>query len=167
MRGYPPLHLFVLFLAFAGIAVPLWRLTAGSDRVVMNHGTQADHEGHVDENGTTIVQGGEVHPDGEHRHEKVHALIRLRYAHKPLTLSLKQEDRELLPGVDLGETPAEVDAEIEVSHDGDEMVLSATWPDGTPETALTIEIEPEGFERVNQTVWTAGSLEEEVVLFKW
>ncbi|MCB1208966.1 MAG: hypothetical protein KDK97_06545 [Verrucomicrobiales bacterium] len=167
MRGYPPLHLLVLLLAFAGIAVPLWRLTAGSGRVVMDHQTPADHDGHVDEDGTTVVQGGETHPDVEHRHEEVPALIRLRYAHKPLSVSLQQEGRELLTGIDLSETPAEVTADIEVSHEGDEMVLSATWPAGTPETAVTIEIEPDGFERVSQTIWTAGSLDEEVVLFKW
>jgi hypothetical protein len=73
----------------------------------------------------------------------------------------------LLGGADLSESPLELEGDIEVSHDGNEMSLSAKWPEGTPETAVTIEIEPEGFDRVSETVWAAGNLDEEVLLFKW
>jgi hypothetical protein len=168
MRGYPPLHLVVLLLAFAGLAMPLWRMTGAGNQVVMVHDhDELDHDEHADEDGTAVVQGGDSHLEGAHRHEAVHALIRVRYAHKPLTLSLTQEGRELLGGADLSESPLELEGDIEVSHDGNEMSLSAKWPEGTPETAVTIEIEPEGFDRVSETVWAAGNLDEEVLLFKW
>jgi len=160
MRGFPPLQIFILGLAFGLLAFPLARLTTG---YVKEHDDHA-HEEHGD---PKVVKGGTEHPEGEHRHVEVAALIRLRFAHQPLTVSLKQEGRELLAKPGLTASPVEVKAPIEVSHDGNEMILTATWPPGTPDTALTVEIEPDGFENRSETRWSFGAALNEVITLKW
>jgi hypothetical protein len=149
MRGFPPLQIFLLGLAFGLLAVPLALLTgAGS------------HPG-------SVVQAGDEHPEGGQKHAPVPALLRLRFAHQPLAIHLKQEGRELLTQLDLKTSPAEARSEIEVSHDGNELELSATWPPGTPDTALTLEIELDGFETRRETRWSDDAALTEILTFIW
>ena len=61
----------------------------------------------------------------------------------------------------------EFKAGMEVSHDGNELIVSATWPEGTPETALTVELEPDGFETRSETRWSSGTELNEVLTFTW
>lgn len=114
-----------------------------------------------------VVQGASEHPEGEHRHVEVPALIRIRHAHRPLSVSLKSEGQELLPKLDLSASPAEVSAKIEVSHDGNEFNLEAVWPPGTPDTALTVEIEPEGLDVRTETRWSTDTGLHEILTFTW
>ena len=93
--------------------------------------------------------------------------MRIRFAHPPLKLSLKQEGKELLTGAALSASPLELRAEIEISHDGNELMLEAAWPEGTPETAVTVQIEPEGFEGLTETRWSAEAQLNEVLTFLW
>ncbi|GEP42745.1 hypothetical protein BGE01nite_20360 [Brevifollis gellanilyticus] len=119
------------------------------------------------QHGTQEVKGGDQHPEGEHKHVEVPALIRLRYAHKPLSVSLKSNGEELLTKLDLSEAVVEVKAKVEVSHDGNELSLEAKWPEGTPDTALTVEIEPEGFETRRETRWSSGPTLSEILTLIW
>ena len=167
MRGFPPIQILVFGIAFALLAIPLIHLTGSSIFPVEAHAhDDHDDEGH-DHEGPQVVQGGTEHPEGEHVHAAVPALVRLRYAHRPLSVSLKQDGKEMLTGADFAESPIEVKAEIGVSHDGNEMILEAKWPAGTPNTALTLEIEPDGFESLSETRWTAETELNEVVTFQW
>ncbi|HYF36826.1 MAG TPA: hypothetical protein VD994_16135, partial [Prosthecobacter sp.] len=169
---FPPIQILVLSAAFALLAFPLMRLTGNSAfaRHAEEHAghdhDEHDHHDH-EEGAPKVVQGGTEHPEGEHVHEAVPALLRLRYAHKPLSVSLKQDGKELLKEADLSATPIEVKAGIGLSHDGNEMELTATWPPGTPETALTLEIEPDGFEARTETRWAPASELNEILTFKW
>lgn len=113
------------------------------------------------------VKGGTDHPEGEHKHVEVPTLVRLRFAHRPLTVSLKEGDVELAVKVDLATSPVEFQTELEVSHDGNELILQATWPEGTPETALTVELEPDGFDTRRETRWSSGNTLDEVLTFTW
>jgi hypothetical protein len=165
MRGFPPLQIFVLGLLFGLLAVPLAHLTGQAPRPVEERNgasTSADHAGE-----SQVVKGTSEHPEGEHKHVEVPALIRVRYAHRPLSLSLKAEGTELLTKLDLNNSPVEVTAEIEVSHDGNEFNLEAAWPPGTPDTALTVEIEPEGLDARTETRWSTEASLHEILTFSW
>lgn len=176
MRGFPPIQIFLLGLVFGLLALPLASLTGvrlpgfGSSSHTEN---DHDHSGHDHDHGTAeggvkVVKGGSDHPEGEHRHTEVATWVRIRFAHAPQTLSLKQGGTEILKQpLDLKQSPVEVKADLEVSHEGNEMILSATWPEGTPETALTVELEPESFETRSETRWSSGPQMEEVLTFTW
>jgi hypothetical protein len=94
-------------------------------------------------------------------------MIRLRYAHKPLLISLKQDGQELLLKLDFTSSPAEEQASVVISKTGSELELSATWPTGTPDTALTLEIEPDGLETRSETRWSSDSTLNEILTFIW
>ncbi len=140
MRGFPPIQLFLLCLAFIVLAVPLSHLTGNTS------------------NAKVIQPAVKEAPS-------VKALLRLRFAHKPATLSLKIADKELITTTDA--SPLEVDAVLASTQDGVDVFLSATWPDNTPETAVTLELEPDGLEARSETRWSSAGSLDEVITFSW
>jgi len=142
MRGFPPIQIFLIALAFGVLAFPLARLTGGGE-VVMSANLESAAAAETP------------------------AYVRVRFAHPPQSVRLMQSGRDLLAGVDLSASPAETEAGIRISPDGDELQLDAEWPEGTPDTALTIEIEPDGRETREQTRWSTGSTLSELLLFQW
>ena len=142
MRGFPPIQIFLIALAFGVLAFPLARLTGGV-QVVMS----------------AAPDGA---PDAETR-----AYVRVRFAHTPKSMRLMLGDQDLLAGADLSTSPSETETSIRISRDGDELQLDAEWPEGTPDTALTIEIEPDGRETREQTRWSTGPTLSELLLFQW
>jgi hypothetical protein len=142
MRGFPPLHLILLTLIFAIIGIPLYRLTTA---------------GPVTQRESEPVAGA-----------KTAAYIRLKYAHRPTELTAKLGTEDLMKGVSLDENSLEKEVEISIPPDGFEIILSAKWPEGTPDTALTLEVEPAGLDSKKETRWTSGSPElNEVIVFDW
>jgi hypothetical protein len=154
MRGFPPIHLLLLAVAFALLAVPLVRLT-GASRAASGGGA-----------GSVVVAGAAEHPEGEHVHE-VPVRVRLRYAHRPEALALMTGETDWLKGVDWQESPVEFEAEMEVGHDGSEFVLEAKWPEGVKSTVVTVEMEPEGMEMRTETRWSDEGRVSDVLTFVW
>ncbi len=146
MRGFPPIQIFVLGLLFALLAVPMVQLTGNAT--------------HIPEVEPTAAQT---------RAEKkaAPAILRLRYAHRPISISLKSEGKELLAKLDLSASPAEMEAEIALSDDGNEFSLDAQWPEGTPDTALSLEIEPDGYDAKSETRWSSGAALSEILTYSW
>ena len=142
MRGSPPIQLFLLALAFALLAFPLAHLTG--------HGA---------------VTARVAAPAAEMR--EVPVLIRLRFAHPPRQVSLLQEDRDLLAGADFSTSPVEIETRLRLGTDGEELRLEAAWPEGTPDTAISVEIEPEGHESRELTRWSDGPELNDLLLFQW
>jgi hypothetical protein len=140
MRGFPPIQLFLLCLAFIALAVPLSHLTGNT------------HNAKVIQPAVKETQ-------------RVKALLRLRFAHPPTTLSLKLADKELIASAEA--SPLELHAVLASTQDGVDVFLSATWPENTPDTALTLEIEPDGLEARSETRWSAASSLDEVITFSW
>lgn len=137
MRGFPPIQIFLLCLAFVVLAVPLAHLT----------GTAPEKPA-----AKAVVK----------ETKNVKALLRLRYAHKPVTLSLKIDGKELITSIDA--SPIELKATLPAA-DSFDVFLTATWPDGTPDTALTLELEPDGLETRSETRWSSATSLDEVVTF--
>jgi hypothetical protein len=140
MRGFPPIQLFLLCLAFVALAVPLSHLTGNT------------HNAKVIQPAVKETQS-------------VKALLRLRFAHPPTTLSLKLADKELIASAEA--SPLELHAVLASTQDGVDVFLSATWQQNTPDTALTLEIEPDGLEARSETRWSAASSLDEVITFSW
>ncbi len=140
MRGFPPIQIFLLCLAFIVLAVPMSHLTGNTSNAKV-----------------VKVAAKEA--------KSVKALLRLRFAHKPATLSLKLADKELITSANA--SPLELDAMLPSAKDGVDVFLSATWPENTPDTALTLEIEPDGLEARSETRWSSASSLDEVITFSW
>lgn len=140
MRGFPPIQIFLLCLTFIVLAVPLSQLTGNTS--------------HVQPTEKKVAESSNVK-----------TFLRLRYAHKPATLSLKIAGKEQL--ADIEASPIEITTNLPDIQHGVDLFLSATWPEGTPDTSLTLELEPDGLATRSETRWsTAGSLEE-VITFIW
>ena len=140
MRGFPPIQIFLLCLTFVVLAIPLSQLT----------GTTS----HAKAAAVKVVE-----------EKSVKTLVRLRYAHKPVTLSVKIADKELIGGIEA--SPIELSTVLPGVKDGVDVFLSATWADGTPDTSITLELEPDGFASRSETRWSAAGSLDEVITFEW
>ena len=129
-------------LAFGAMAVPLVNLTTARSAA-------------------TSVPKLEQ-PSGSHPSH-----LRLRFAHAPKAVSLKMGEKEFLSNVALNTSPIETQADLAIPPDGIEFILAAEWPDGTPDTALTLEIEPDGLDTKTETRWSSGGTMTEVISFQW
>lgn len=141
MRGFPPIQIFLLCLAFIGLAVPLSHLTG------------------------TSMQAKPVLRAAEKAEKSSGARLRLRYAHRPATLSVKIADKELVS--DITASPLEIKTTLQAANQGVDVFLAATWPEGTPDTAVTLEVEPDGLESRTETRWSSGAALDEVLTFVW
>ena len=148
MRGYPPIQLFFLMLAFGAMAVPLARLTFAKEKPVM------------------VVAAP---PEKETKHTPTQ--LRIRFAHPAKSLSLKLGDHEVLKNTTTGvatfTSPVEMKADLDIPAEGIEFIVSAEWPEGTPDTALTLELEPDGLDSKSETRWSSGNQMTEVISFQW
>ena len=140
MRGSPPIQLFLLVLVFVALAIPLVHLTGNAAR------------------------GPELAPQVEKTAQEVKSLIRVRFVHKPENLSLKLGDRELVEKAEWDENAVELTAKLPPHV---EIAVSADWPYGAPDQALTIEIEPDGLDGQSVTHWSSAGSLKEIYSFKW
>ncbi len=140
MRGFPPIQIFLLILTFVVLAIPLTQLT----------GT------------TTPAKAAAVKVVEE---KSVKALLRVRYAHKPSKLSVKIADKEVI--AEIAASPIELSTALAAVKDGVDVFLSATWADGTPDTSITLELEPDGFSTRSETRWSSAGSLDEVITFEW
>ncbi|MCB1228523.1 MAG: hypothetical protein KDK99_22150 [Verrucomicrobiales bacterium] len=143
MRGFPPLQILLLVIGFGMLAVPLARLTFG----------------------TGVEPQVEVAEVNEDRTQVRSTRLWLRWAHEPSELALRMGEVDLLEGVDLSQQPLEVDLSLE--DGGVELELEAQWPDGTPNTAITVSLEPDGLERQEMTQWSDEGELDEFLTFEW
>lgn len=147
MRGSPPLHLLLALLGFALFAIPLARLTFARPEV--------QHP--ASENAEPIAKPGQMKC-----HITIHALP------VPASLSLKAGGTETVNGLPAALSSAmEFDTELPIAHDTLELLVGATWPQGTGNAAITIDIEPDGHDSQSQTRWASGAELAEVLTFKW
>jgi hypothetical protein len=142
MRSSPLLLLLLVVLGFGALAVPLAWLT------------QAEPE---------TPAAASPQPAGD----QVNTLVRFRFAHPPLEVSLKQGTRVVTTLARPVENPVELTAPLALANDGVELVMESSWPPGTPWTALTVELEPDGLEARSITRWTDSAALAEVIAFSW
>jgi len=145
MRGSPPLQLALLILGFVLLTVPLARLTSDPAR----------------QTGLPVDLASA---------KTVSVTLRLRTRDAPLAASLKLAGRELLPAkLQRGpwSSTVELNADIPIPKEGIEFFLTVAWPPGVPDTAITLEVEPDGLDAQSQTRWSSGGQVSEALLFHW
>lgn len=140
MRGFPPIQIFLLALTFIVLAVPLSQLTG-------------------------TVSHAKAAPAKVKESQSVKSLLRLRYAHKPVTLSVKIAGKELI--TEIAASPIEIQISLPSAKDGVDVFLKATWAEGTPDTSITLELEPDGLATRSETRWSADGSLDEVITFVW
>ena len=143
MRGSPPLHIFLFALAFALFAVPLARLTFARPAPPAK---------------AVVV---------EKRTTGTPTLLRVRLAHQPATLSVTLDGKSLLQAADNQSTLQESRVDISIPAEGVELLIEATWPAGTPDTPITVELEPDGLDTQSQTRWSSGGTLHEPFSYHW
>lgn len=145
MRGFPPLHLLLFAIAFGLVAVPLSHLTFARPAVVQ-------------------IQKGKPAATAE----GVHSYVRLRFAHVPEKVSVRLGEQLLMdekttsPAATMG-----AEATFVIPKEGIELLVQATWPAGTPNTAITVELEPDEKETRSQTHWSSNLAFSQIYSFVW
>lgn len=152
MRPSPLVLMVFVAIGFALIAIPLVRLTRAEGAW---------------RGGEERVAAG----PGEGRTPGVSTLVRIRFAHAPVRVTLTQDGRPVAdfgvpedPGSGQMERSAHLAGPVEAPVD---LLVEATWPEGTPPTALGVEVEPDGAETRRATVWGEGSSLTELLTFSW
>ncbi|MDB6073525.1 MAG: hypothetical protein JWO89_1165 [Verrucomicrobiaceae bacterium] len=143
MRGSPPVQLALLLIGFFVLGVPLVQLTHGGAEPVTSpiHATAATDAKPV--------------------------FVRIRYSQKPLKLEVKRGTESVLPSGGLAVSPIEAHTTLASQQDGLEFSVLAEWPAGTPDTALTIEVEPDSLDGRTQTLWSTNGRIEDIASFTW
>jgi len=154
MRSSPLLLLTVVALGFALIAVPLARLTWADDRTGTGRTTPALAS-------TDLTSGSGSVP----------VRILVRYAHAPRRVVVRA-GAEVVATFGLPEASAggqmEQSGRIALTPGAWlELLVEVEWPDGTPPTALGVELEPDGFETRRATLWSDTPTAAEVLSFSW
>ncbi len=141
MRGSPPLHLALILVGFALIALPLIGLTSMAVPTTSGAPSLAERQ-------------------PEHQ-----VFIRLRFAHPPSHVTLSDAEQTLYEGQT--ELLQELSRTLIIPAEGLELSLTVKWPEGTPDTAVTLELEPDALDTQSQTRWSTGPVMEEVLPFVW
>ncbi len=127
MRAWPPLQAVLVLAALGLLAVPLVHLTGDSPPAPR-------------------VAGDVAEPDTP---GPVSGWLAVRFAHAPIEARVLVGDEVLWEGAE--------DAELALSlpiEDGHlELAVEVQWPDGTPHTAVEVEITPDGYESRKETLW--------------
>ncbi len=144
MRGSPLFHVILVVLGLLGLAVPLsWLTRARTPEAV------APTAGEKLEPSLALTP----------------ARVVMKFAHAPATVRLAQGGRELVKEEALaGRTRVKAQTDVELA--GGEFKLDVTWPAGTPESAVTLTVEPDGHEAATATVWGAETLGE-IIKLEW
>jgi hypothetical protein len=142
MRGSPPLQLALILIGFLLLGIPLVALTSGRETMPAPVAAL-----------TTSYS--------------VPTLVRVRWAHRPTTLSLWVNGKPLLAPLDLALPMIEGQAELLLPKEGIEIALKAEWPAGTPDTAVTLELEPDERDAQTQTRWSSTGKLAEIIPFQW
>ena len=142
MRGSPPVQLALLLLGFIVVGVPLVELT----------------------HGRTESTAAESTSPGE---TKRPVFFRIRCVTPPLKFSIKAGGEDLISSSAAPSPIMEGRKELAFSEERLELLISAEWPAGSPESVLTIEMEPDGWEGRSRFVWSLNNKVEDTVSFTW
>ncbi len=86
--------------------------------------------------------------------------VTVRSAHPYQSIEISRGGKVLWQ---VSEPGLEAESELELLAQ-DLLQFRVIWPDETPETAVFVEIEPDGKEAFSQTYWAVGNLGEEIRL---
>ena len=139
MRSRPLAGTLLLGLIMLGLALPVWLLTHREDR--WKPTPEAEN-----------VQTSE----GTLRCD---LFVKAAHPYERLTVKFNQTTQvELLAG------RAEVEVFLPKKEDTAVYEVSVVWPAATPETAVELELVPDGLPEQKWTIWGEGEVYEEIVM---
>lgn len=96
----------------------------------------------------------------------VPTVITVRCAHRPESLSISCGGHILWQP----QTPGlheETECGLPLEEGSATLTVSARWPEGTPDTPVTLELEPAGRPSASATRWSFGSILNDIYSFSW
>lgn len=96
----------------------------------------------------------------------VPTVITVRCAHRPEFLSISHGGRVLWQSASPG-LHEEVERSLPLEDGSATLSVSARWPEGTPDTPVTLELEPEGRQTESATRWSFGPSLNDTYSFSW
>lgn len=96
----------------------------------------------------------------------VPTVITVRCAHRPEFLSISHGGRVLWQSGTPG-PHEEVECSLPLEDGSVTLTVSARWPEGTPDTPVTLELEPEGRQAASATRWSFGPSLNDSYSFSW
>ena len=96
----------------------------------------------------------------------VPTVITVRCAHRPEFLSISHGSRVLWQSSTPG-LHEEVECGLPLEDGSVTLTVSARWPEGTPDTPVTLELEPEGRPSASATRWSFGPSLNDSYSFSW
>lgn len=96
----------------------------------------------------------------------VPTVITVRCAHRPEFLSISHGGRVLWQSFTPG-LHEEVECGLPLENGSVTLTVSARWPEDTPDTPVTLELEPEGREAASATRWSFGPSLNDSYSFSW
>jgi hypothetical protein len=119
----------------------------------------------VEESGAGEIRGGQGEATG------LPVWVRLRFTHEPLRVVVRQDGREVIlaeaSGRAEGGDVEERGVLMGTVDEPVELLVEATWPEGTGLTALGVELEPDGLVNRRGTMWAEGGTATELLSFSW
>ncbi|MEG0023799.1 MAG: hypothetical protein RR553_00690 [Akkermansia sp.] len=96
-------------------------------------------------------------------------LLTVRCAHTPNSLIIRQGTNILLKITD--KESLTIEKEIDISQNklnqGLSLIVETTWSAGTPETPITLSIEPNGMTTQTETRWSCDNSLHDIYHFSW
>ena len=96
----------------------------------------------------------------------VPTVITVRCAHRPEFLSISHGSSVLWQSSTPG-LHEEVECGLPLEDGSVTLTVSARWPEGTPDTPVTLELEPEGRPSASATRWSFGPSLNDSYSFSW
>lgn len=93
-------------------------------------------------------------------------IMTVRCAHRPESISISHGGRILWKS-EAPELHEEVECGMPLEQNAITLTVSARWPEGTPDTPVTLELEPEGRQAVSATRWSFGPALNDTYSFSW
>lgn len=142
MRGFPLVNGALIVLALCLALLPLWKLTRASPL----RATEQRFE--------------------EDARATVSTRISVRYAHPPSVLTVSHLGESVWSPSSSAEIDAGKALQLALPEEGIDLLVTATWPEGTPMTALEVMLEPEARFEQSRVLWGEGQCDD-ILTFTW
>lgn len=141
MRGFPLINGALILLALGLALVPLWKLTSAPEVVAVPAVQTEDR--------VTIPTA-----------------ISVQYAHAPDRLVISHLGQELWSAGSATEIDEGAEVALALPKEGIDLHVAATWPAGTPKTAIEIALEPEALAKQSANLWSEDGADD-ILTFQW
>ena len=142
MRGFPLINAAIILVALGVILVPLVKLTSAPPTVIADR---------------PLLQTETEDPNS------VSVSLSFRSAHTPDSIKVSHLGKLL---VNTDSVDDIIDVDLMIPEEGVDLLVDVQWPNGTPETALELTLEPTARDSLAQVLWGEGQVEE-ILTFVW